>query len=95
MKIEVELDKLSGDTLLQLAYDLGCEIKYPEIPTNKYTKILWDINKNNLLIGDEELKDLNAKWLEEQERLNDLIEEEYNKYFRNMCEWLINYTSTH
>lgn len=95
MKITIDLEKLSGDTLLQLAYDLGCEIKCPEIPINKYTKILWDINKNNLLIGDEELKDLNAKWLEEQERLNELIKEEYDKYFRDVCEWLINYTSTH
>lgn len=95
MKITIDLKKLSGDTLLQLAYDLGCEIEHPKIPANKYTKILWDIDKNNLLISDEELKDLNAKWLEEQERLNELIKEEYDKYFSNMCKWLTDYALTH
>ena len=76
MKITVDLEELSGDTLIQMAYDLGCKIERPDIPMNKYTKLLWGIDKNNLLISEEELKELNTKWAEEQERLNELIKDQ-------------------
>ena len=90
MKITIDLEKLSGNTLAQLAYDLGCDIECPKIPANKYTNMIW-LKEKDKSATNEELEELNIKWQEEQERLNELIETEYDKYYSDMRQWLINY----
>ena len=86
--------KLNGNTLAQLAYDLGCEIECPHIPANKYTNIRW-LKEKDKSATDEELEELNIKWQEEQERLNELIEKEYDKYYNDIGQWLTNYALAH
>jgi len=92
--ITIDLEKLNGDILAQLAYDLGCQIEGPNIPVNKYTGIIW-LKEKDKSTTDEELEELYIKWEEEQERLNELIEKEYDKYYSDMRQWLINYALTH
>jgi len=78
MKIEVDLNKLKWDTIIHLAYDLGCNLDYPIMSINKYNK---DIMNNP---EDAEIK---ALWEAEQEKISKSFNVAYDQFEEDLMCW--------
>ena len=79
MKIVVDIDKLRNGTIIDIANDLGCEIKYPKMDIalfqedeseEDFKKRLNEANEKNDIIFDNYMNNL-LDWLENNDYLRD------------------------
>lgn len=78
--IVVDLDSFTNEAIMQIAVDLGCDIKYPDfnLKLNKYEEMM------ELAENDDErniiLKMINADKVK--------FYKEFNEYIRSLKQWL-------
>lgn len=83
----IKLGDLRNQSIISLANDLGCKIEYPNMPSNKYWCDIAEKINNKEEVDDE----LQAKFDEDQER----VDKEWDKIFDNYMDSLVNWLDEH
>ena len=84
----IPLNMLRNGTIIDICNDLGCEIKYPNIPLNKYMKEMMEIEKKDNVSKEEKIE-IRKKFDEEQKILDIKFNMLFADYMNNLTEWLV------
>ena len=82
--LNINLDLISFDIIIDIARDLGCNIKEPSIPENKYSKEITMKLINNEKIEEE----LFNKEKEENIIVDREYKNRYNKFINDIVWWM-------
>jgi len=85
--INIPFKKLRCGTIIEICSDLGCDIKYPSMPKNKYLKML--AKDKTVGMDKNEIEKLKLRFDMEQSRIVQEYNEIFDEYMNSLGQWLV------